>query len=87
MRTIESLKENEAILINLEEEYDKIAVLLDKAGKRWASGEKYTEWSPINNSSLFEKFPMYIMVFKGIWGDVFDGTHTYIPASEFFPFN
>lgn len=83
MRTIESLKKNEVIVINSIEEYDKIALLLDNAGKRWAFGEKYTEWSPTLFPNLLEGFPMYIMVFKGIWGDVFDGTHTYIPASEF----
>lgn len=83
MRTISSLKYNEVIVINSIEEYDEIALLLDNAGKRWAFGEKYTEWSPTLFPNLLEGFPMYIMVFKGIWGDVFDGTYTYIPASEF----
>lgn len=85
MRTIDSLKTNEVIIINSMEEYSKIAVLLDKAGKRWSLGHKYCTWSPMINSVIFKNFPIYINVYIGLWANNFSKKdYIYTQASEFF---
>ena len=83
MRTIESLKENEAIIINSNEEYDAIAELLDKAGKRWRDGERYSDWKVYSDAPSFSKYPIMLIVDKSIWDSLIYFCPAYSQASEF----
>ena len=40
------------IKVRNEEDYKRIAKLLDKAGKKWSNGDRYTKWSPYGDEAV-----------------------------------
>ena len=66
-----NLNESCHIRVCGKKEYDEVAVILDKVGKRWSNGNNYMEWSPYTSTLLQleveETAIIYIDPAKGTW--------------------
>ena len=56
------------VRVDGKKDYDKVAKLLDGAGKRWVIGDRYTDWSPYTSWICFGKMvTLYLELDEGRW--------------------